>query len=129
MERMHFMYCYLNSFCFGFRLNNNYDINPLFLAYYLRSPIMRNKIMILAQGSTRFNLSKKEILKLKVEIPPFSEQQSIIDLFQNVDNKINEISMQTDNFNEFKKGLLQQMFINQLLKNLNDNKLKIYVLF
>ena len=90
---------------------------------------MRNKIMILAQGSTRFNLSKKEILKLKVEIPPFSEQQSIIDLFQNVDNKINEISMQTDNFNEFKKGLLQQMFINQLLKNLNDNKLKIYVLF
>ena len=121
--------CYLNSFCFGFRLNNNYDINPLFLAYYLRSPIMRNKIMILAQGSTRFNLSKKEILKLKVEIPPFSEQQSIIDLFQNVDNKINEISMQTDNFNEFKKGLLQQMFINQLLKNLNDNKLKIYVLF
>ena len=103
--------CYLNSFCFGFRLNNNYDINPLFLAYYLRSPIMRNKIMILAQGSTRFNLSKKEILKLKVEIPPFSEQQSIIDLFQNVDNKINEISMQTDNFNEFKKGLLQQMFV------------------
>ena len=103
--------CYLNSFCFGFRLNNNYDINPLFLAYYLRSPIMRNKIMILAQGSTRFNLSKKEILKLKVEIPPISEQQHVIDLFQNVDNKINEISMQTDNFNEFKKGLLQQMFV------------------
>ena len=103
--------CYLNSFCFGFRLNNNYDVNPLFLAYYLRSPIMRNKIMILAQGSTRFNLSKKEILKLKVKIPSISEQQQIIELFQNVDNKINEISMQTDNFNEFKKGLLQQMFV------------------
>lgn len=107
--------CYLNSFCFGFRLNNNYDVNPLFLAYYLRSPIMRNKIMILAQGSTRFNLSKKEILKLKVEIPSISEQQQIIDLFQNVDNKINEISIQTDNFNKFKKGLLQQMFDNILL--------------
>lgn len=107
--------CYLNSFCFGFRLNNNYDVNPLFLAYYLRSPIMRNKIMILAQGSTRFNLSKKEILKLKVEIPSISEQQQIIDLFQNVDNKINEISIQTDNFNKFKKGLLQQMFDNMLL--------------
>ena len=103
--------CYLNSFCFGFRLNNNYDVNPLFLVYYLRSPIMRNKIMILAQGSTRFNLSKKEILKLKVEIPSISEQQQIIDLFQNVDNKINEISIQTDNFNKFKKGLLQQMFV------------------
>jgi type I restriction enzyme S subunit len=67
--------------------------------------------MILAQGSTRFNLSKKEILKLKVEIPLISEQQQIINLFQNVNNKINEISMQTGNFNKFKKGLLQQMFI------------------
>lgn len=114
--------CYLNSFCFGFRLNNNYDVNPLFLAYYLRSPIMRNKIMILAQGSTRFNLSKKEILKLKVEIPSISEQQQIIDLFQNVDNKINEISIQTDNFNKFKKGLLQQMFVVQLILSLLQNK-------
>ena len=103
--------CYLNSFCFGFRLNNEVNINPLFLAYYLRSPIMRNKIMILAQGSTRFNLSKKEILKLKIEIPSINEQQQVINLFQCVDNKINEISMQTINFNEFKKGLLQQMFV------------------
>ena len=41
--------------------------------------------MILAQGSARFNLSKKEILKLKVKIPLISEQQQIIDLFQNVE--------------------------------------------
>jgi len=103
--------CYLNSFCFGFRLNNEININPLFLAYYLRSPIMRNKIMILAQGSTRFNLSKKEILKLKIEIPSINEQQRVINLFQCVDNKIHKISMQTNYFNEFKKGLLQQMFV------------------
>ena len=103
--------CYLNSFCFGFRLNNKDFLNPLFLAYYLRSPIMRNKIMILAQGSTRFNLSKKEILKLKIEIPPMGEQKLVINLFQNVDNKINEIVMQNSNFNDFKKGLLQQMFV------------------
>ena len=103
--------CYLNSFCFGFRLNNEININPLFLAYYLRSPIMRKKIMILAQGSTRFNLSKKEILKLNIELPSISEQQQIIDLFQNIDNKINEISLQSDNFNQFKKGLPQQMFV------------------
>ena len=103
--------CYLNSFCFGFRLNNEININPLFLAYYLRSPIMRKKIMILAQGSTRFNLSKKEILKLNIELPSISEQQQIINLFQNIDNKINEISLQSDNFNQFKKGLLQQMFV------------------
>jgi len=67
--------------------------------------------MILAQGSTRFNLSKKEILKLKIEIPSINEQQRVINLFQCVDNKIHKISMQTNYFNEFKKGLLQQMFV------------------
>ena len=103
--------CYLNSFCFGFRLNNERTINPLFLAYYLRSPKMRKKIMVLAQGSTRFNLPKKEILKLKIELPSINEQEQIINLFQNVDPKLNEISMQTDKLKEFKKGLLQQMFV------------------
>ena len=103
--------CYLNSFCFGFRLNNERTINPLFLAYYLGSPKMRKKIMVLAQGSTRFNLPKKEILKLKIELPSINEQEQIINLFQNVDPKLNEISMQTDKLKEFKKGLLQQMFV------------------
>ena len=67
--------------------------------------------MVLAQGSTRFNLPKKEILKLKIELPSINEQEQIINLFQNVDPKLNEISMQTDKLKEFKKGLLQQMFV------------------
>ena len=103
--------CYLNSFCFGYRLKYNANINPIFLAYYLRSPVMRNKIMVLAQGSTRFNLSKKEILKLKINVPPITEQQKIKDLFQYLDKNINIISNQVHCINEFKKGLLQQMFV------------------
>lgn len=103
--------CYLNSFCFGYRLKDTKTINPLFLAYYLRSPIMRNKIQILAQGSTRFNLSKKEILKLKIEIPCINEQLKIIDLLQNTDKLINNVSKQINEINLFKKSLLQQMFV------------------
>lgn len=103
--------CYLNSFCFGYRLKDTKTINPLFLAYYLRSPIMRNKIQILAQGSTRFNLSKKEILKLKIEIPSITEQLKIIDLLQNTDKLINNVSNQINEINLFKKSLLQQMFV------------------
>ncbi|MBH4729100.1 restriction endonuclease subunit S, partial [Staphylococcus aureus] len=59
---------YLNSFCFGFRTTVSF-INPIFLARYLRSFEMRKLITILAQGSTRFNISKKELMKLIVKIP------------------------------------------------------------
>ncbi|HFU1089985.1 TPA: restriction endonuclease subunit S, partial [Streptococcus suis] len=44
---------YLNSFCFGFR--PKIKINPYYLAYMLRSPIVRRKIVFLAQGISRYN--------------------------------------------------------------------------
>ncbi|MBH4734381.1 restriction endonuclease subunit S, partial [Staphylococcus aureus] len=71
---------YLNSFCFGFRTTVSF-INPIFLARYLRSFEMRKLITILAQGSTRFNISKKELMKLIVKIPRLDEQNRIINLF------------------------------------------------
>ena len=103
--------CYLNSFCFGYRLKDLTKVNPIFLAYYLRSPIMRNKIQILAQGSTRFNLSKKEILKLKINVPEMKEQIKILDLMQNNDKLLKNTSCQITEMNLFKKSLLQQMFV------------------
>ena len=103
--------CYLNSFCFGYRLNDLTNVNPIFLAYYLRSPIMRNKIQILAQGSTRFNLSKKEILKLKINIPDMEEQLKILNLMQNNDKLLKNTLNQITEMNLFKKSLLQQMFV------------------
>ena len=48
---------YLNSFCFGFRLNDR-SIDSLFFAYLMRSPIGRRLMTLLAQGATRYNLSK-----------------------------------------------------------------------
>ena len=67
---------YLNSFCFGFRVVVNY-IKPVYLARYLRSEEMRKTITILAQGSTRFNISKKEMMKLNIKVPYIEEQIKI----------------------------------------------------
>ena len=47
---------YLNSFCFGFRPNIKFDLD--YLAYTLRSEPTRSQIKILAQGISRFNISK-----------------------------------------------------------------------
>ncbi|MBS1644660.1 MAG: restriction endonuclease subunit S, partial [Bacteroidetes bacterium] len=54
---------YLNSFCFGYRLFNK-EINPLYISYLMRSTHGRKIIFHLAQGATRYNLSKSNFLEL-----------------------------------------------------------------
>lgn len=102
---------YLNSFCFGFRLNNMKNFNIKFLAYIFRSPLIRKKIIFLAQGSTRYNVSKNELMNLKIPIPSIEEQNKIAELFSSIDDKISYETKKLENLKIYKKGLLQQMFI------------------
>lgn len=77
---------YLNSFCFGFR--PNIKIDPYYLGYYLRSNSFRKKITILAQGISRFNISKNKVLELFINIPSLEEQKLIGKCFMNLDQSI-----------------------------------------
>lgn len=101
---------YLNSFCFGFRVFVNY-IKPVYLARYLRSEEMRKTITILAQGSTRFNISKKEMMKLNIKVPYIEEQIKIDNFFNKIDILILEQGKKIEILKHRKKGLLQKMFI------------------
>ena len=102
---------YLNSFCFGFRLNNITNFNIKFLAYLLRSYLIRKKIIFLAQGSTRYNISKNELMNLEILYPNIEEQTKIANLFSNLDKKIDFETNRLTKLKEYKKGLLQQIFI------------------
>ncbi|CUT94468.1 restriction endonuclease subunit S [Staphylococcus capitis] len=101
---------YLNSFCFGFRVVVNY-INPLYLARYLRSEEMRRIITILAQGSTRFNISKKEMMNLNIKVPHMDEQNKIVNFFNKIDKLILKQSEKINLLKQRKQGLLQKMFV------------------
>ena len=102
---------YLNSFCFGYRIHNQDSYLPIFLAYMLRSGEYRKKISILAQGSTRYNISKTELMKMKVQCPCMEEQQKIVALLLNLESKVEHEQNKLNEFIQYKKGLLQQMFI------------------
>ncbi|MEA3643850.1 MAG: restriction endonuclease subunit S, partial [Lamprobacter sp.] len=76
---------YLNSFCFAFRPNGLLTLLAAFSCYLFRSPIYRKSVVKLAQGSTRFNISKHAFLKLKLPIPSEKEQQKIAACLSSLD--------------------------------------------
>ena len=77
---------YLNSFCFGFRPNQKID--PYFLGYSLRAPYMRNKIKILAQGISRYNISKNKVMELEISLPNDKEQNLLGNFLRHIDLSI-----------------------------------------
>lgn len=70
---------YLNSFCFGYRQDGSFD--PSYLAYMLRADSFRNQIEMLAQGISRFNISKGKVMEIEVPVPNKREQARIGRLF------------------------------------------------
>ncbi|EGK8068984.1 restriction endonuclease subunit S [Campylobacter upsaliensis] len=71
---------YLNSFCFGFRFYNENLFLPDFTKYLFRDETTRQQIIKTANGTTRFNVSKKLMAKVKIPIPPLEIQQKIVDI-------------------------------------------------
>lgn len=102
---------YLNSFCFGFRPNSLNELSPDFSRYLFRSSIVRKKIIPLAQGSTRYNMSKIQLMKIKMKLPSLEEQKKIAQFLTAIDEKIERVGEQLKKTKEYKKGLLQQMFV------------------
>ena len=77
---------YLNSFCFGYR--PMVEFNPYYLAYMLRSSSMRKNITFLAQGISRYNISKNKMMDIEMPIPNIEEQKQIGSYFCSLDNLI-----------------------------------------
>lgn len=102
---------YLNSFSFGFRPNNIEEFSPNFAKYFFRSSIYRRKVIRLAQGSTRYNISKIEFMKIKIELPIYLEQQKIADFLTSIDKVIQSKQLQISQAEKWKKGLMQGLFV------------------
>ena len=100
---------YLNSFCFGYRPTENID--PFYLAYMLRSNVIRKKITYLAQGISRYNISKNGVMEIEVPLPNFKEQQKIGSYFSHLDSLISLQQRKLEKLKNIKKSLLEKMFV------------------
>lgn len=77
---------YLNSFCFGYRQDGSFDSR--YLAYMLRSQGVRSDLTLLAQGISRFNISKNKVMELEVPYPGLREQAQLGLFFERLDSLI-----------------------------------------
>lgn len=110
---------YLNSFCFGFRLNDNNEFDNKFLAYLLRGENVRFQISKMAQGSTRYNLSKTQLLeKLKLYYPEDKKEQSrIANILLGCDKVIEKTEETIEKYKQIKVGMMQDLFTRGLDEN------------
>ena len=104
---------YLNSFCFGFRLSNNKH-NPLFLAHFFNETPGRTIMRLLAQGSTRYNLSKSNFSELIVELPTKEEQTAIATILSDMDAEISELEKKLAKYTDIKQGMMQELLTGRI---------------
>lgn len=100
---------YLNSFCFGVRLTSD-RLLPEFAAYVLRSAPVRREIVRLAQGSTRYNLSKREFMKLPIPVPPMEVQEHFGEMLAAWDLAAEKLENEAEAKERRQRGLMQQLF-------------------
>ena len=99
---------YLNSFCFGYRPQLVFDY--IYLAFMLRSPSIRNHFMLLAQGISRYNISKNKAMEISVPIPELNEQTKIGEFFKHLDDLITVNERELNKLKDLKKSYLEKMF-------------------
>ena len=100
---------YLNSFCFGFR--PTLKLSNHFMAYVLRSTEIRKKFIFLAQGISRYNISKTKVMNISIPLPTLPEQESIGTFFQTLDQEIAQVEDKLASLKEMKKTLLRKLFV------------------
>ncbi|GGE43021.1 restriction endonuclease subunit S [Psychroflexus planctonicus] len=93
------------------RFRPNIKLNLLYSHYFCNIPKVLKQISKFATGSTRFTISSKNFSNITVDLPCFEEQIKIANFLSSIDQKIAHTQEQLEQTQNFKKGLLQKMFV------------------
>ena len=68
----------------------------------------------LAQGSTRYNLSKENMMKSTILIPKKDEQTAIAKILDLMDNEISALETKKAKYESIKKGMMQELLTGRI---------------
>jgi type I restriction enzyme, S subunit len=83
--------------------------NVYFLAYLLIS--QKNKLLSISQGTSIKGFTNYDLSLLKIDFPCIEEQEKIVNFLTAIDKKIEAGYFHIDKIEQFKKGMLQKMFV------------------
>ena len=86
-------------------------IEPKFLNYCLKIAYVRKQLIQGGKTATMTTIGQQEVGNTLVKIPCLEEQIRIANFLSAIDQKIDVVSKQIEQAKQWKKGLLQQMFI------------------
>ncbi len=93
------------------RLICNENIHSNFAWIILNYEGFRKRVFSIAQGGTQIYVNFSSLKELKIELPRLKEQCKISKFILSIDAKLEREQEKLDSLNEYKKGLLQQMFV------------------
>lgn len=90
---------------------SNTEFAPMYLGYYFNSRYFKSQIYPMIQGTKVSSISKSEIIKTTLLIPPYSTQEKIAAVLRKLDARIEIEEKRSLELMQVKCGLLQQLFI------------------
>lgn len=95
---------------------------PIFLNKLLKTNLARNEITSKSGGSTRYNVGQETLKDVRLLFPILQEQEKIANFLTNIDKKISLTEKKLELFKEYKKGVMQKIFSQELrFKDSNGN--------
>ena len=123
---------FLNSFCVCFRPNENFTLLPEFAKHLFRSSTIRHQVIKTATGVTRINISRKNLVKIQVPLPPTEVQQEVartLDQFTQLEAELEvkleaELEVRQQQFTYYRDLIIAGSQQSQLVSIKNIGKLQ-----
>lgn len=114
---------YLSS-AYGVRIRLNKLGFPYYFKYFFQTHLAKKEINSFIRKATVANLPGSDILRIKLFLPTHPEQQKIASFLSAVDEKIQQLTRKKELLEQYKKGVMQQLFSGKL--RFKDEKGKLY---
>lgn len=99
-----------NGFCKRLRPFTD-KVDPLFIGYYMRTPLFRSNFIKVASLITRASLRNEDLLRFNVELPCIDKQQKIADILFKYDKLIENNNKRIKLLEQMAENLYKEWFV------------------